>query len=290
MATEEVSTTPSALSKALRDEICHRIESGELQLPMLPEVARKLLSEEFRERATAREMGDLIHRDQTLAGNILRVANSAAFSAGVPIVSLQQAVVRMGLERIRELTMAVVLESGIFQVPVAKDRVLAMWKHSASAGAFAKEVARVRRANVEGAFLCGLFHDLGKPVVLLALFEATKHQGEHPTEEIQAAAVKELHVPAGHILAKRWSLPESVGDAIASHHLAEQGEPVSDFAITAALGSHLAHWALEQGEEEAARDEIVKDALWQRLNLYPADAETVLNKKAEVVKFAEAFG
>ncbi|MCW8132386.1 MAG: HDOD domain-containing protein [Planctomycetota bacterium] len=290
MATEELSAATCALPEALRLDLTRRIESGELQLPMLPEVARKLLSEEFRERATAREMGELIHRDQTLAGNILRVANSAAFSAGVPIVSLQQAVVRMGLERIRELTMAVVLESGVFQVPVAKERVLALWKHSAAAGAFAKEVARVRRANVEGAFLCGLFHDLGKPVVLLALFEACKQKREAPSEDLQAAAVKELHVPAGHFLARRWALPDSVGDAIASHHLAEQGEPVSDHAVTAALGSHLARWALEQGDGEPAREEMIRDALWPRLNLYPSDAETVLSKKAEVVKFAEAFG
>ena len=35
--------------------------------------------------------------------------------------------------------------------------------------AFAKEIARMRRANVESAFLCGLLHDIGKPVILQAL-------------------------------------------------------------------------------------------------------------------------
>lgn len=288
---EQVSSTVNdTLPDSLRTAICNRIESGDVRLPMLPEVARQLLSEEFREKATARELSELIHRDQTLAGHVLRISNSAAFNSGAPIVSLQQAVVRMGLERIRELAMAVVLESGVFQVPTAKELVMALWKHSAAAGAFAKEVARVRRANVENAFLCGLFHDLGKPVVLIALSEIEKAQKLQVGDAERTAAMRELHVSAGQSLAQRWTLPPSVNDAIASHHLAEQGEAVSEGAVTAALGSHLARWALEQGEDPAARDAMLKDPLWLRLNCYPAEVETVLGKRESAVKFAEAFG
>lgn len=287
----EPSSPPVAnsLSESVREGLARILDAGDLRMPMLPEVARQLLSEEFREKATAKTLSELIHRDQMLAGQVLRVSNSAAFNPGSPIVSLQQAVVRMGLERIRELALAAALESGAFQVPGAKDLVLKLWMHSAAAGAFAKEVARARRANVEAAFLCGLFHDLGKPVVITALFEFERKSGKRCAPEDWTAALREFHVSAGLKLAERWALPESTREAIASHHLVESGAAAGEGALTAALASALSHWALEEGEDPAAREALLRNPLWPKLDLYPADAEIVLGKRADALRFAEAF-
>ena len=44
--------------------------------------------------------------------------------------------------------------------------------------AYAKEIARLRRSNVEGAFLCGLLHDIGKPVLLQTLVDIQRSFGD----------------------------------------------------------------------------------------------------------------
>ena len=58
------------------------------------------------------------------------------------------------------------MQSGVFRVPGYEPVLNQLWRHALASGAFAKEIARVRRLNVESAFLCGLLHSVGKPALL----------------------------------------------------------------------------------------------------------------------------
>ena len=58
-------------------------------------------------------------------------------------------------------------------------RIKTLWAHSAAAGAWAREIARLRRMNVESAFLIGLMHDIGRPVLLQLVSDLARElQGE----------------------------------------------------------------------------------------------------------------
>jgi DNA-binding transcriptional LysR family regulator len=81
------------------DQLLH---SGSLELPMLPAAMAETLALCQSETADAARLSQVIHRDPTLAANVLKVANSAAFALPVPCASLQQAVARLGLPRIAE--------------------------------------------------------------------------------------------------------------------------------------------------------------------------------------------
>jgi len=63
------------------------------------------------------DLSDLIHKDQTLASGVLRIANSAAYCTGDPIVSLRQAVMRLGMSILSEIAMAACLRSDGLKTP-----------------------------------------------------------------------------------------------------------------------------------------------------------------------------
>ncbi len=77
------------------------ISQGEIELPLLPAVATKVLSSSVDERADATLLADLIRQDQGLATHVLRVVNSPGLRG-----TIQQAITRLGMERIREIAVS----------------------------------------------------------------------------------------------------------------------------------------------------------------------------------------
>ena len=63
------------------------------------------------------------------------------------------------MKKIREIALLVACQAKVFRVPGFDQQVRAIFKHCIAAAAFAQEIARMRRWNVEESFLCGLLHD-----------------------------------------------------------------------------------------------------------------------------------
>ena len=87
---EPISQVP--LPEAYRIGLEARIESGKLDLPLLPDAAMEVMNLSNSEKANPGKLADILHRDQTLAGHVLRIANSPAYKPRMPITSLRQAV------------------------------------------------------------------------------------------------------------------------------------------------------------------------------------------------------
>lgn len=62
--------------------------------------------------------------------------------------------------------MLISCRSKVFNVEGFKTDVRESFDLSLATAALSQEIARVRRLNVEDAFLCGLLHDIGRPVLL----------------------------------------------------------------------------------------------------------------------------
>ena len=104
----------------------------DLELPFLPETAAEVVASCNSGDCDARELAELLQRDQSLASHVLRVANSAAYAPKEAIVSLQQATSRLGVATICEIAIAVSLHGNVFRVPGHKVRVRELWIHSAT--------------------------------------------------------------------------------------------------------------------------------------------------------------
>ena len=274
----------------LQERIEQRLADGTLDLPMLPQVASEILAQGDAESSDVRRLSDLLHRDQALAGHVLRVANSAAFGGDVKIQSIQQALIRIGVVQMREIVVTVALHGKVFRGGSHQDLLAELWRHSTIAGLYAKEIARHLRSNVESAFVCGLLHDVGKPVVLGMVLDLRREPGESATRATCVAVLDAFHTRVGRLLAERWALPEPVLDSITLHHETEAAAQLGKAAQMTALADLLAYAAVKSDEAfEADRALLAGHPLYGALNLYPDDVEALFAKRASVLEQAEAF-
>jgi len=268
-------------------DLLERHLAEEVELPLLPEACTRILALCEDERADAKSIEGLLERDPSLASHVLRVANSSAYASQEPIVSLQQAVSRLGMQALRNIVLGFTVKGRVFHVPGHQTRVRAVWVHCAVTAAYAREIARMLRRNVEAAFLCGLLHDVARPVVLQATLDTLAHRSKEalPAAFLEAT-MDELHEQVGARMVGTWKLAEWTVAVVAHHHDPEKAEPHEEQAHITWLADRLAHWAVGPDGPEAFQGD---DPVIDRLNLYPEDLDALLAYRGKALEFSEAF-
>jgi putative nucleotidyltransferase with HDIG domain len=276
---------------ALPTSLCEHIEacmtSGALELPILPHVASQVLAMSTSDAASTRHLAALLHHDQAIAAHVLRLANSPLYRPGVPVVSVQQAISRLGLTTLREIVLAISLQSRLFNVPRYTTEARALWQHAIYTAVYAREIARRCRRNVEVAFLGGLLHDISKPVLLLALADLQAQWSEPIPPALVTMAMDVYHTQMGALLASTWALPSEVGASMVYHHDPSAAPAHPEAVLITCLADRVAY-ALVQSD--SARAELHHDPLWTQLNLYPDDVEALLSAPQSIGQCAEAIG
>ena len=280
----------------LEQALTQKIQTGEIELPLLPQAASKVLALASDPNADAAKLSALIHQDQALAAHVLKIANSPAYMPRSPVVSLQHAVAMLGITLLSEIAFTASLRVGAYQVPGYEAEVKQLWRHSLATGAFAKEVARAKRMNVESAYLCGLLHEIGKPVVLRI---ATTIARDPKNNWVKALApildnkshikilIEGYHTRVGILIADKWSLPKQVAEAIQyygdyEHSTAFRQECMLTF-VADRLASHLL--TPEEMPEDSLRDHPV----FAELNLYPQDIDKLLTTRDQILTIVNAM-
>ena len=77
---------------------------------------------------------------------------------------------RLGIGKIREIVLLVIANNQELSIPGWDEWISEMFTLGLAAGFFAKRIAKERRWNMEEAFLCGLLHGIGRPILLDALY------------------------------------------------------------------------------------------------------------------------
>ena len=265
---------------AIRSELESRLSAGSLELPLLPGVAMEITSAAAKEDADARTIADMLKRDAALSAHVLRIVNSPVYSPRAQIVSLQQAVARVGAVKIREIALVIACRTGVFKAKGYEQEIDQVFTHSIGTALFAQEIARNTRNNVEDAFLCGLLHDVGRPVLLQALLALLREAKVVATRNAVLELVSELHEAAGSALARAWALPETVIVALGKHHTSSPDQESTPVRIVS-LADRFAHLT----DEGAAltSDALLGHPALAALEIYPEVLEKIV-KRAGVVK------
>ncbi len=237
--------------------------------------------------ADAAKLSSLIHQDQALAAHVLRIANSPAYMPRSPVVSLQHAVAMLGINLLSEIAFTASLKAGAFQVPGHEDDIKFLWRHSLASGAFGKEVARTRRVNVESAYLCGLLHGIGKPVVLRTVVILAAQLQVTLDASTLHAMIEGYHGRVGGLIADKWGLPKQVMEAILYYTDYDHASAFRQECMLTCVADRLATFVLapENLPEETLRDHPV----FAELNLYPGDIDGLLAGKDKVLAMVNAL-
>jgi putative nucleotidyltransferase with HDIG domain len=287
-AQDELAIVSDAKAEAmseLRSELEQRLSQGTLKLPLLPGVAMEVTAAAAREDTDARVLADILKRDAAMAAHVLRIVNSPVYSPRAQIVSLQQAVGRVGSAKIREIALIIACRAGVFKVKGYESEVDQVFKHSVATALFGQEIARQTRNNVEEAFLCGLLHDVGRPVLLQALLEVTAERGISSSRANLLALVSEIHCRAGAALGVAWGLPDAASQAILNHH-GPAPEHAASVHVTA-LADVLAHALLDAPELDAS---VVQGHVsLEKLEIYPDLLSKILGRAENVRQATEVL-
>jgi putative nucleotidyltransferase with HDIG domain len=274
-----------------RERFLEKIAQGAFELPMLPEVASQVMAATQDDNCDAKKLSQLIHRDASLAAHVLKLANSPLYAPTVPIVSLQQAVSRLGMKKIKEMSLVVACQAKVFRVPGYDARIRELFRHSVAAAAYAQEIARMRRWNVEEAFLCWLLHDAGKPVLLQLLVDIQKELDLGVDLSLVEDILDEMHGSVGGRLVENWRLPARLAETIMYHHRPQEARTAGQTSMMTNIADDLAHFALAtKPVTPVTEDQLRSHAMLVPLNLYRDELDSLIARGATIKAAAEAIG
>ncbi len=214
-----------------------RISRDELDLPMLPEVAMRIFVLARAADVDDAEIARHISRDQALAMQVMRVANSAARRPAESIETLQQAITWLGLTEVAQIAFTVAAQSKLLSVPGQRSQVQRLWRHALASAFWSRDLAVQVNESPESSYLCGLLHEIGRPICLQQCAELSQRAGARLTAEEFERLGLEFAVPVGERLAAKWHLPSNCVAAIRGwRELAAPPEHERQVAIV-----HLAH-------------------------------------------------
>lgn len=278
------------LIQALTVKLKQRIQDNSIEVPMLPEVASKVIRLTQDSDSDAEDLARLIQSDQPLAGHVMRIANSAIYSPNATLVSLQQAIARLGMRIIGEIALAASVNSKMFCAPGYSAFIAQQLKFSLHCGVWAKEVARACRRNVEAAFLAGLLHDIGRPVAIQTVLDMVQTSSTTVPPKDMLAVVSQFDSVLSTRVARQWELPGIVCDIVENFADYSKAGKAKEQTMVVVAGTHFAaQFSKIEGRVAQTKDDFLANPVFADLNLYQDDIERLTEKADYVNNTVEAM-
>lgn len=170
-------------------------------------------------------LSKMIGKDQGLSTKILSIANSPLYGLTRKVSTIDFAILIIGYQDIKNIVVALTMVDSFKN---QSDKYLdqqKFWKHSMLSGTACKRVAEDLGFRIGSeAFVAGLLHDLGIPVMHKFFANEFKaivdefSENNVPILEAETAQLGMSHQDIGAFLAAKWHLPEHLANAIQYHH------------------------------------------------------------------------
>ncbi|MBK5936627.1 MAG: HDOD domain-containing protein [Halorhodospira halophila] len=210
-------------------------------LPALPYVAHDILVATSHNEVNISDVAETLAREPGLAARIVAIANYAFFSRRETVYSLEQAIMRIGLNRVRVLATSLLLNE-LFRTAQCPHFQLQRYWHEALGTAFC--AARLApdaapRESRDAAYLGGVLHSIGL-LLLVHIFPQTMDEilAEHeadPERSLAGLTYQALgcdYGEAGALLLREWSIPEPIAVATENAHRDRYEGPHADLVAT----------------------------------------------------------
>jgi putative nucleotidyltransferase with HDIG domain len=219
------------------------------ELPVVSETARKLVVQLNQPNLHRDELVETVRCDNVLTAKLLRVCNSAGCGRREPVDSVDQALLILGDNAIFRMVCAIGFGGALGLTASGHDsEANDLWTHSLSTGVGAEYLAEVESYGdflPSAAFTAGLLHDIGKTVINKISTPKARAdiRAKISNESLSRSAAEKAvlgadHSEVGACLLQRWSLPESIVEAVANHQF-----PVTKPAIQLSAVVYLANCA-----------------------------------------------
>lgn len=206
------------LVAAIRAAIAERIKTNQLEVPRLPQAAARIMQLSQNPETGLEDLVETISTDAALATRVLVMANSAAYASGQRVESLQQALMRLGFNAVRDMVFAESLRMRIFSARAYRPLLEASWKLSLGTAIACEALSKVTGIERESAFLLGLLHDTGKPVLVHSVSEIERaNKGQSLGTEVVEILLTQMHEEVGAHVLEKWGMPAAFVEAARDH-------------------------------------------------------------------------
>ena len=243
-------------------------------LDPLPPTAVKLVGLIADERSSVEEIGRVIQYDQALTAYVLKYANSVFSGSKRQIVSIKDAVIRLGGARITEQLIGKHLQAKLKSplTPYGYDES-DLWRHSVASATAAEMLSSCTDVKISGAsFTAALLHDIGKlimcrlvsPEEMKKVWDTASDQKTScPGETAEKQILGFSHPEIGARIADAWGLPHQIVSAIRDHHETSSEELVTDTVKIANVTAR----SIGEGLGMEGMGLFIDDAVAQRMHL-----------------------
>src|SRR5208337_2998337 len=150
------------------------------------------------------DIAAIIAKDQALAGQMLKLANSAFFAGLNRVRTIRESIMRLGVNQVYNCLIACSQKDYyLSQDPVIGQYLQVLWKHALATAKGSQWL--LRKAGypelADEGFLSGLFHDIGK-LLLLRVIETIRaeYQEISISESFVLEVLDSMHVEQGYTL------------------------------------------------------------------------------------------
>lgn len=193
-------------------------------LPALPQALAEVRGLLARDDVAFDQLAAAISHEPTLAGDLLRLANSSLYGLAGRVRTVRDAVSVLGLRNLGLLLTATAVRSSLQPAGRGGFDALAHWRHGVATGLCAHHLAVELGAERDAAFTAGLLHDLGRLALAcvapeaLAAAQALGRQYDLPPLEAERRCLGTDHAAFGALVAGHWHLGDDIVELIRWHH------------------------------------------------------------------------
>ena len=251
-------------------------------LPSVPQTLARITQMLSEPDVSLNEVSKVISTDPAIALKTLRLVNSALYGLSNKVVSVDHAVAMLGLDVIRNL----VLTATVFDT--FKRGSDCLLTHSVACGvamrAVAIETDIISPSDIDGIFVFGLLHDVGKIIFHeflpeeSAKTEEISRQRQIPLFEAEREIIGCDHAEVGARLALTWQLPDDLVNAVGGHHdLSACKDEASRKRAAILAVSDLICWASGMASVPDV-PVTVSDKVWKEIGIRPQGIPRVLER------------
>lgn len=219
---------------------------------LIPQLLQSLRSESFSGSALSRT----ISSDVVLVAAVIRLANSCYQGTGTSVTSVEQAVILIGQEGLRQLITTVAfrpivdVHSGFYVRRLAP----LLWEHAERCAMAARGMAAARGVEAFDAFLAALLQNVGLTVALRSMDQVTEGEPRLGSGIFWAQLARDTRRLSVRI-AREWNFPDTVVRALDEQGGLRKGAAISPLGSLLMLTDYLGrlrmlveHGVLEDGD------------------------------------------
>jgi HD-like signal output (HDOD) protein len=288
--------TNTSKKKRKLDAIIELVNNSEIS--SIKQTITQILNTISDPNSSAKDLGNAIEVDPPLSAKILKLANSAFYGFLRRISDIQEAIVCIGFDAVRDLA----LSQKVCELFAKTDVIdgysrISLWKHSIASAICGRLI--YKSVFIEGGehiYAAGLLHDLGIIVIdqfmqfdfinILRKINIDKSN----LVNVEDSVLGYNHMDIGGAISENWNFPDELTAAIGNHHTPDRVEErFSKIVSTIFISEYITQIKNIGYDESPYKNKILFNKCLRKLKLKEKLLDSMMEEvKEEIIKMEKA--